>query len=618
MPLFKLNIPPGVNREGTSYSNGGGWYDCNLIRFRMGKPERWKGWTKRTNATFHGTARDLIDFRVTGTPFRGIGTTFKYYLATGQALTDITPIRRDVTLSTDPITTQDAGSGIIQISDASHGAVVNDFVTIGGATDVDGITAAEINVEHQITEIVDTDNYLVDTGGSATIGSTAGGGSSVTAEYQINVGLDLGSIGIGWGSGSWGSGGWSFATATLTPSEILRLWSSDNFGVDLVFNVSDGGIYYWDASSGLTNRGVALEDLTGANSPPTVARKVIVSDETRQIICFGCNPIGSATQDMTLIRWSDFESATEWFPSTTNAAGDLLVGSESVIITALKTKQEILVWTEDALFSLKYIGAPFYYGLDRIGNGTGIIGQNAAVDADNVVYWMGLEQFYAYDGRVQQIPCAVREYVFDNLNRSQAGKIYGGTNRGDGEIIWFYPSANSQENDRYVVYNYQQNVWYYGQLARTAWIDRDNDANPIGAGTDGYLYRHEDGLDDGSTSPASAINAYIESSDVEIEDGTSFIFSRECIPDLSFNGSTAPEPTVKFTIEGRKEPGAAYISEPVKDANATKVTAIENYTQNLYIRVRGRGVRMKVESDETGVFWRLGSPRLRIRTDGRQ
>ena len=620
MPLFKIDIPPGINREGTSYSNGGGWYDCNLIRFRMGRPERWRGWVKTTTQPYLGIARELIDFKVRGTSFRGIGTTWKYYVSTGQNVNDITPIRRTVVLSSDPIETQGAGSGVIKVADASHGAIINDFVTLSGATDVDGILAAEINAEHQITSIVDSNNYLVNTSGSASAGSVSGGGASVGAQYQVNVGLDAGSLGVGWGSDFWSDNVWSFYEAVLGDTQILRLWSSDNFGEDLVINIKDGGIYYWDSTAGTisSNRAVALHDLAGSNGAPTVARKTIVSDETRQVICFGANQIGSTEQDVTSIRWSDFESLTEWFPSSTNAAGDLSIGAESIIINALKTKQEILVWTEDSLFSLRYIGAPFYYGLNRIGAGTGMMGPNAAVDADNVVYWMGIDQFYAYSGRVQQIPCTVREYVFDNINRVQSEKVAAGTNRGDGEIIWFYPSSGSDENDRYVVYNYQQKIWYYGRLGRSAWLDRANDSTPTAASTDGYLYSHESGLDDGSVSPPVAINSYIESSDVEIEDGTSFIFSRECVPDVTFAGSTAAEPTVKFTIEGREEPGAGYIDEPVKEANATKVTAIENYTKNLYIRVRGRGVRMRVESDEVGVFWRLGSPRLRIRPDGRQ
>jgi len=585
----------------------------------MGRPERWRGWTKRTTEAFVGSARDLIDFRVSGTSLRGIGTTLKYYIATGQAVNDVTPVRRTVVLSADPLETQTAGTGTLRVSDAGHGAVVNDYIIISGATAVDGILTTDINKEHQITAIVDDNTYEIETGGTSTSGSVSGGGSSVAVQYQINVGLDTGSLGVGWGSDNWSDNAWSFSQAELDDTQILRLWSSDSFGEDLIINVKDGGIYYWDASAGvLNNRAVALDQLAGANSAPLMARKVIVSDETRQIICFGVNPLGQTAQDLTEIRWSDFESATEWFPDTTNAAGSLTIGSESVIITALKTKQEILIWTENALFSLRYIGAPFYYGLNRVGNGTGIIGPNAAVDADNVVYWMGLDQFYGYDGRVQQIPCTVREYVFDNINRVQAEKVCAGTNRGDGEIIWFYPSSGSDENDRYVIYNYQQKIWYYGNLSRTAWLDRDNDSTPSAAFTDGFLYAHESGLDDGSQSPPAAINAYIESSDVEIEDGTSFIFARECIPDLTFAGSTATAPAVDFTIEGREEPGAAYIEEPVSPVNASRVVATENYTKNLYIRVRGRGVRMRVESDDTGVFWRLGVPRLRIRSDGRQ
>jgi len=395
--------------------------------------------------------------------------------------------------------------------------------------------------------------------------------------------------------------GTSRNTALITSATT---WSLDNWGEYLVACASsDGVVYEWQLS--LTTPAAVV-----ANAP--VDNVAIVVTNERHLVCLG------AGGNKRKVQWSDQEDNTEWTPSADNLAGDLTLERSGRIRTARRVGNDILIWTDVDCHLMRYLGPPYVYGIERIGNACGIIGPNAAVDADNAVYWMGYEQFYAYTGRVQGLPCTVREYVFDDINRTQADKIYGSSNRGDGEIIWFYPSSNSTENDRYVVYNYQQNLWYYGELSRTAWLDRDNEPNPVAAFTDGYLYLHEDGLDDGTTTPASAINAYIESSDIEIEDGNNFIFCREVVPDLSFNGSIATEPSADFTIEGRKEPGASYIDEPVKEANATKVTPTENYTQNLYVRVRGRGVRLRVASDTTGVFWRLGSPRLRIRPDGRR
>jgi hypothetical protein len=715
MPLTKLQFKPGINREGTNYSNEGGWYDGDKIRFRSGYVERIGGWNKVTTETYEGTVRQLHDFStLSSESILFMGSEKKALLEESGTIYDITPNRRDVVLAADPLeTTGGAGSGIITVTDVDHGASVGDFVVFKGATAFDGLTTGDLNKEHVVVTVINDDEYTVDTGGSATAGSTTGGGSALDAEYQIAIGLNSTVLGPGWGAGTWGRFTWSSAAGSLA-GQTLRLWFADNFGEDLIVNIADGNLYYWDATNGKTNRAVELGTLTGASDVPTVARKVLVSEIDRHVLCFGANTIGTATQDPLLIRWSSQESVTDWTPKAENTAGDLRLSQGSEIVTAVRTSRQILVFTEHSLHSVQYIGPPYTFGTALLGDNIRIAGPNTAISVNDTVYWMGQEGFFMYDGRIRPIPCSVRQYVFDDLNRNQSFKFHAGSLTSANEIWWFYATADSNEVDRYVVYNYLENTWYYGSLARSAWNDRSSGARsyPQAAATDNFLYNHEFGLDDGSNSPATAINAYVESADFDIGDGDNFMFVRRVLPDLNFGQSTAANPEAEFTMSSRNYSGnvqgntktltlssnpiettggagsgvitvttpsnhgaavgdfveitgAATVDglttdnlnqrlkvasvptlttftvntggsattgsvtgggssvkvEFIKSGDAIRSSVVsgqDNYTNQLHMRLRGRHMALKVESNQIGCKWRLGAPRLDMRPDGRR
>ena len=622
MPLTKLDFRPGINREGTNYSNEGGWYDGDKIRFRSGFVERIGGWVKVGTAAFSGTCRKLHDFvTLSSENLLFMGTNTKAYLEDSGVLYDITPIRRTVTLGANPITTQSAGTGIIKVTDVGHGATLGDFVTFSGATAVDGLTTANLNKEQEVTSVIDGNSYLVNTGGACTSGSTAGGGSSVVAAYQINIGLNTTILGPGWGAGTWGRFTWGSGAGSLA-GQSLRLWFADDFGEDLLMNIADQDIYYWDASLGVNARAVSLSSLAGASDVPTVARKVLVSEVDRHVLCFGANPIGESTQDPLLIRWSSQESPTDWTPTATNTAGDIRLSQGSEIVTALRTTRQILVWTDHSLHSLQFLGPPYTFGTALLGDNIRIAGPNTAISVNDIVFWMGQENFYMYDGRIQPIPCSVSQYVFSDINRNQSFKFHAGSLASQNEVWWYYCSANSQEIDRYVIYNYLEQTWYYGNMARTAWNDRaaGQRSYPQAASTDQYLYDQEFGLDDGSQSPATPVDAFIQSSDFDIGDGDQFMFIRRIIPDLNFSNSTAAAPQVEFTMTARNYNGnvAGQGSDSGDVIRTSVVSGQDNYTNQLFMRLRGRQMNLKVSSDTTGVKWRLGSPRLEMRPDGRR
>lgn len=618
MPLTKLQFRPGIVRETTDYTNEGGWFDCDKIRFRNGYPETIGGWTRYTSTPFVGTCRSLHNWAaLDGDLLTGLGTNLKFYIVDGSAPADITPIRRTVTLGSDPIETVAAGSGVVIVSDVGHGALLNDYVTISGSTAVDGITTGELNKEHQITEIVDADSYKIDTGGSATSGSVSGGGAAVDAEHQINTGLDTAVFGTGWGADPWGSGGWGSPATTTIPGAQLRVWSQDNFGEDLVFCPRDGGIYYWSKSSGVAVRAVNISDLAGANSTPTVAKVVLVSERDRHVLAFGCDTEASpGVQDPLAIRFSSQENITDWQTRPDNTAGELRIGSGSEIIAAVQTKQQVFVLTDSSAHTVQYIGSPFTFGLSEVSTNTTVIGQNAAVAVGDAVYWMGVGEFYVYNGAVSQLPCDVKEYVFSDLNVDQALKVVCGTNNSFGEVWWFYPSASSQNVDRYVVYNYQQQIWYYGTLSRTCWLDRGVESIPVAASPDHALYFHEVGFDDGSVEPALPISAYIESSQMSLGEGDQFVFLRRLIPDLTFRDSTAASPTATFTLKTRNFPGGNYLQTNSKDVVKTASVPVEQFTDQVFVRLRGRSFAFRIDSEDLGVTWRLGSPRVEVQPDG--
>ena len=622
MPLTKLQFRPGINREGTNYSNEGGWYDGDKIRFRSGFVERIGGWVKVGTEAFNGTCRKLHDFvTLSSENLLFMGTNTKAYLEDSGVLFDITPIRRTVTLGANPFTTQTAGTGVIRVTDAGHGAVVGDFVTFSGANAVDGLTQSDLNKEQEVTSVIDSSTYTVDTGGVSTSGSTAGGGSSVEAAYQINIGLNTTILGPGWGAGTWGRFTWGSGAGSLA-GQSLRLWFADDFGEDLLMNIADEDIYYWDASAGVGSRAVSLSSLAGASDVPTVARKVLVSEVDRHVLCFGANPIGETDQDPLLIRWSSQESPTDWTPTATNTAGDLRLSQGSEIVTALRTTRQILIWTDHSLHSLQFLGPPYTFGTALLGDNIRIAGPNTAISVNDVVFWMGQENFYMYDGRIQPIPCSVRQYVFKDINRNQSFKFHAGSLASQSEVWWYYCSASSEEIDSYVVYNYLEQTWYYGKLARTAWNDRaaGQRSYPQAASTDQYLYDQEFGLDDGSQNPAVPVDAFVQSSDFDIGDGDQFMFIRRIIPDLNFSNSTAAAPQVEFTMTARNYNGSAsgQGSDSGDVIRTSVVSGQDNYTNQLFMRLRGRQMNLKVSSDTAGVDWRLGSPRLEMRPDGRR
>ena len=613
MPLTPLTFKPGINNESTSYANEGGWFDCDLVRFHLGLPEKFGGWEKASSSTYLGSARRLHNWvALDGSDFMGVGTHLKYYIEEGGAFNDITPIR--VTTAAGDVTfSASNGSTTLTVTDASHGAVQNDFVTFSGAASLGGlVTATILNAEHQIVSVTDANTYTITLSVTANSSDSGNGGSSVVGAYQINVGLDTTVGGTGWGAGTWGRGTWGSAAGVTTSTE-LRLWSHDNFGEDLLINPIDGAIYYWDKTSSLSARAVNITSLAGTNNAPIVAKQILVSDIDRHIIAFGCNAQGSSTQDNLLIRFSSQESPTDWEARADNTAGDLRLGSGSTFIQALETKREILVWTDKSLHSMRFIGAPFTFGLQQLASNITIMAPKAAIATADVVFWMGNDNFYVYGGQTQQMPCTVRDKVFLDFNFAQKDKVVAGVNSQWGEVIWFYPSASSTDNDRYVVYNYLEKVWYYGGMSRTAWIDRGVRQYPIAA-SGGYLYNHEKGTDD----DGSAMTCFIESGNIDIGEGDQFVLTRRILPDLKFAGSTASNPTVDFTVKTRNYPGANTAQTGTGTITRTATNPVEQWTNEIDLRLRGRSFAFRVDSNTTGVKWELGKPRIDIRPDGRR
>ena len=705
MPLTKLQFKPGINRETTSYSNEGGWFDGDKVRFRMGFPEKIGGWVRQSIYNFLGTCRALHPWvALSGEKFIGVGTSLKYYINEGGSYHDITPIRIASSAVTfgagadtlngaidastqsiilNSVTGFPTGGGLIKIgteqinyagiasstltgcvrgvngttaashlnsasvtcatltvTDADgHGAVENDFVTFSGAASLgDVIVPAVLNQEYQITKIISSTVFQIEARTASSISSitttsglnpvfvfattsdSSNGGGSAVGAYQINVGLDTTVQGTGWGAGTWSRGTWGSASDLTVSGATLRIWSHDNFGEDLLINVRDEGIFYWDKTNGVTTRAVSLASLgVTANKIPTIAKQILVSDKDRHIIAFGCDAeTAIGTQDPLLIRFGSQESLTDWAATATNTAGDLRIGSGSEIVTAVETRQQILVFTDVSLHAMQFLGPPFTFGINTISENITTASPLCAIAVNDNVFWMGREEFYVYAGAVNKLPCTVKDYVFSDFNEQQIQKVTAANNSSFSEIWWFYPSADSDENDRYVVFNYEQQVWYYGTMDRTCWLDRGVDALPIAASTDHYLYEQESGLDDGSTAPASAISSRIESSQIDLGDGDQFAFLSRIIPDITFRDSTANSPTATFTLGVRNFPGGKYLHTDEDVVSKTASTPVEQFTTEVRTRLRGRSFNLKVESTATETTWRLGTPRVEVRPDGRR
>lgn len=761
MPLSKIQFNPGVNRETTSYGSENGWFDSDLIRFRKGRPEKMGGWERLSSNTIDGTGRSLhVWAALDGSKFMGLGTETKFYIEEGGGYNDITPIRTSVTLGSNPLKTGTSGSSVVTVTAVSHGAVTGDFVEFSGASATDGLPAASINTEHQLTTI-DSNSYTIRTSATASSGNTAGGGSAVIATYQINTGLSTVVTGTGFGAGLWsglttdyaqtslndsgginssvtsftlasaasfevastttgadltiisssisaanssgfpakgtlligsekirygtnignvfgdlirGDDGTTAATSSsgaaltfvglvLIDSELIqytgkssntinagvsrgvrgttaaahddgavvkeandfvgwgqssstaagtgsniRLWSQDNFGEDLLFNVFDGTPFYWKKSLGLGARAIALSDVSGSTDAPTITRRIMVSGTDRHVVCFGCNPLNEDSQDLLMVRWSDQETLSSWTPTATNTAGSDRISSGSEIISAQKTRQEMLIWTDTSLHAMRFTGPPFTFGFSMLANNVSIIGPNAVTTVGDKVFWMDRENFYVYTGRVQVIPCTLLRYVFDDINLDQSFKCFAASNKMFDEVFWFYPSADASEIDRYVKFNFSENTWDLGTLSRTAWVDYGVHDNPrasgLASGTN-FVYVHETGDDD----DGSPMSAYIESADFDLGDGEQFMFVSRLIPDIDITSSDA-EASVNYVLKTRDYPGAGLVTNSTNAVQAT--------TQQTFLRSRSRQASLRIESSTTDITWTLGDLRLDLRPDGRR
>mgnify|MGYP003624173368 FL=1 len=763
MPLSKIQFRPGVNRETTSYGDENGWFNSDLIRFRKGRPEKMGGWSRLSSNTIEGTGRSLhVWAALDGSKFMGLGTESKFYIEEGGGYNDITPIRSTVTLGANPLTTGAVVSGatVVTVTAPAHGAVTGDYVTFSGATATDGITTAQLNIEHEIT-VVDSNSYKITTTGTASSGTTAGGGSAVIANYQINTGLNTVVTGTGFGAGLWSgvttgysqttlndSGGINdsvtsftltsaanFETAATTTSANLtvlsssvpvadssgfpakgtlligsekirygtnvsnvfgdltraddgttvatsssgdavtfvglmligseliqytgksthlinagvvrgargtsaashsdgatvkeandfvgwgsssstaantgsniRLYSQDNWGEDLLLNVFDGTPYYWDKTLGLGSRATDLASQPNASGAPTITRRIMVSGADRHVVCFGCNPLDETAQDLLMVRWSDQENPADWTPTATNTAGSQRISSGSEIISAQKTRQEMLIWTDTALHAMRFTGPPFTFGFSMLANNVSIIGPNALTTVGDKVFWMDRENFYVYTGRVQVIPCTLLRYVFDDINLEQSFKCFAASNKMFDEVFWFYPSADSTEIDRYVKFNFTENTWDLGTLSRTAWVDYGVHDNPRACGianSTNFVYIHETGDDN----DGSAMTSFIESADFDLGDGEQFMFVSRLIPDIDIT-STSATASVDYILKTRNFPG---------DSLATNSTnAVTSSTQQAFLRSRSRQAALRIESSTTDITWTLGDLRLDIRPDGRR
>jgi len=654
MPLQAIKFKPGIDRSSTSLSNEGGWYDGDKIRFRLGYPEKIGGWVKDNGAigsgptppsgSFWGVCRSLWNWiSLAGRNYLSLGTNLKLYVqdsADGD-LYDVTPIRLTTTNTATFAAT--SGSSVITVTDAGHGAQTGDFVLFSGAVSLGGnVTADVLNQEFEITYI-DSTSYTITVSVTADGSDTGNGGGAVTAQYEITGGNEYYATAAGFGAGGWGgattgftSTGWGLSAAVGVGVQ-LRLWSQINYGEYLMCNPRGGAIYMWVPSatpstfyraqilsSTNTNTQDGTAYWTTDSSCPTVCNIVHVSDQSRFTIAFGCNDYGSATLNPLLVRWSDQEDYATWAPSATNQAGSFTLSAGSEIIAVTSQRQEILVFTDAAVYSMQYLGPPYVWGFQQLGSNISVAGPKSVITASNTTFWMGEDKFYVYDGRVQTLPCTVWQYVFNNINRDQHYQIHAATNEGFDEVWWFYCSAGSTSIDRYVVFNYSEKAWYYGTLARTAWLDTPLRQTPTAAGYDGQLFYHEQGVDDGSTNPPTAINSYIESSDFDIGDGYQYSFAWKMLPDFKFDGSTVAAPSVNITLRPRQNPGSNYGTSEggnVVSANSyvtTRQYNVQQFTQELNIRVRGRQMAFRVESDTAGTQWQLGVPRIDIKPDGRR
>jgi hypothetical protein len=628
MAFIKLQFRPGLNRDQTNYTNEGGWFACDKIRFRSGYPQKLGGWLATTFNTFIGVCRQMFGWITSFSDnLLAMGTSKKVYIEVGGSYYDITPLRDTnptfITPVTDNCLETTSGSNVITVNITGSNAVVGNYVDLSGVTTFAGIPAAEFNTTHEIKTVVGANEFTIQVTTQANATVAAGGGTGITADFEINTGYDITTYGYGWGAGAWNSGVWG-NTSGGTPITLQQQdWWFDQFENDLIMNVRNGAIYIWERggsgttiSTALGTRAVTLASLSALPTyVPVKAMQILVSQNDGHLISFGSIPYGSTDPDdfdPLLIRWATQGDPTNWEISAITSAGFLRVSRGSQIVRALATRQEVLVWTESSLYSLQFLGTTDVFGLQEYADNISIIGPRAVATANNVTYWMGQDKFYFYDGRVQTLPCTLRNYVFLNLNYAQVDQIIAGTNEGYNEIWWFYPSGNATTVDSYVVYNYLERIWYYGSLARTAWLDNALRQYPQAVGYENLLFDHERTVN----ANGAPLEAYIQSSDIDLDEGDRFVLTKRILPDLNFEGSDAADPEVTFAIRSRNFPGSAFNSpddfEPVIESTA------DQYTEQIFLRVRARQIALKVSSADLGVQWQLGSPRVDGRTDGQR
>jgi hypothetical protein len=647
MPLSKLVFKPGVNRDQTDYASEGGWYEMDKVRFRSGFPEKLGGWTVKTFTPYVGSARSIFIWTTTdGSRLVAVGTNQKIYVNSATSLYDITPLRITYTTASSPSSDNcfqtTNGSNLVEILNITAGIEDGEWVTFSGVTTaVGGIPAAEFNNEFQIDVISGTPYITLPT--TATSTATSTGNTAITAEFQINIGNSITTLGYGWGAGAWSRGSWG-SGSTIPVFFYPRLEFFDNFNNDLLFNIFGADLYYWAYDPSYTTRAILLKDVAGAVAVP---QQVTVSlfASSGHYVALGCTNYDAAaaapdylgTYDPLLIRWANVDAdigpePEVWQPTVTNTAGFLRLQSGSRIVAAINSRQEMLIWTDTALTSMQFLGTQEVFGLQQLSHNISIVGSNAIVGINNVVYWMGRDKFFTYSGRVDALPCTLRQYIFSDINYGQSQLFFAGTNNEYNEIIWFYCSGTANEIDRYVIYNYNENIWYYGNLERTAWMDAGDLTNPT-AFDGGWVYNHETGTDDGQPNglPPLPLAAYIQSADVDIDDGDKYMLIRRIIPDVNFRGSetlnpvtgAAIIPQALITVGVRNFPGAASSTinaEGVVTADdvITSTATVDQYTNQVFIRARGRQMNFKISSADVGTQWQLGMPRIDARPDGKR
>jgi len=682
MPLQKLQFKPGLNKDQTNYTNEGGWFECDKVRFRSGYPQKIGGWLRYGTFIVAGICRQMFNWITTASDnYLALGTSKKLYLEAGQILYDITPLRQTfVSPTTNNCFTTVNGSKVVTVAITSHGATDGDYVTFSGVVGpIGGIPQSEFNAEF-ILDQISANSFTINLTTAAT-SSTSGGGTSITAAFQISVGNANASIGTGWGAGVWSRGAWGSGSGVPVVNP-QRDWFLQNFDNDLVANIRNGAIYYWQYASGTGVRATPLATTTidgvAPSDVPTQAMQILVSQNDKHLLCFGATPFGGGAFDPLLIRWASQDEPNNWTPQVTNSAGFLRVSRGSAIVCAIATRQEILVFTEGTLSSLQFLGTTDVFGIQELADNISILSPRSVAVVNNTAYWFGHDKFYAYGGRVETLPCTIRNHIFQNLNYEQADQIVCGTNEGWNEIWWFYPTADSQVNNAYAIYNHLEKIWYYGTINRTAWSDSSLREYPQaltatyftgaisgttltvtgtlvgylqvgsviegtgvavgttitafgtgigGAGTYtvnvsqlvGQTAMTGDSLiynhEQGLDDNILPMNSYIASSDFDLVDGDQFILTKRIIPDMNFAGSTAAAPEVTMFIKPRNFPGNAYSNT---EAGAVIENSVDIYTEQIFMRARARQMAIEIESTDLGVQWQLGSPRLDGRPDGKR